>query len=991
MAGTTYLDAYAADKNCLAINTNDSSDFARIWIQCMTCGVAIACVYLVPYFQCGYHRRTKLSQSSTKEFGDPPDAEEEGAEGEAPLEKAGDPEAEEPPELDCSCEQAGAMHKMSTTKASWNPEEDSPEPNLKAAKEHLRKSSPTDMNCKFRGVWSTSLVEVGMIGGPGLELYFRLLQRLGIALLCMSVLTLPIVAFSSLGNFAPETGNFMVRTTIGNLGWIAQAGLPQEERWILVGCQGVDIREYTKIFGWLDVVSTAVFLVIVAYFRFVTIPILKKETQEENLTVADFGLLIDKLPRVIEGQASYEEKLKRLLEERMKAHRDTIKNQQWRKGNSVRLRDPQVHEIALVRDYNGRLSQVKSRAELMLKRDIEAYKGNTAKVEKLDAKIKKKSAFLAKKIDKEEELPVVRAYAILDTPFDAEAVRVQYSFSRFAILRCCQSEKLRFEGHPIRITRPTEPSSLIVENQDIPLRERRYRWGIMFVLSFLALLLSIGLITLMNVVKGNENAAAGSILGSGTCDTAFEYAAESSTDVPACDYMNATLWTEEEVQLMDASGKECYCMTKGFNVLKGDSSLTEGVCEDWLKNTGFAFVVNIGASVVVVVLNTGFRMAVTAFAESEKPLTISQLEESKMTKIFFSQFFNTALIIVIVNYHFATFGLDLGGYYDDTERGWYTVVGGTIVFNMMLNAVLLPAGNAANSVIKRVKRCCKASKAKHQVELIDLYTNPKFDISARFAQLMMFVFVTLFFNAGMPFITPCACVYCLLTYWCDKYILLRGSRRPPIYDTELPTKATDFLLFSVPCHLVMAIIMYSHQCTFPSEPLGGTLGSLAEQGVAAANDAANSTSVDSTGGYTLDRLSRESTWVHTVLLAIYLALLVVKLLTVILGATVGEGFRFFATICCPARAPKIAPDKAGDERSLDQVHWEEAQPTLQTTQPPTSYKLENSLSFEKIAAYLDKGLETEPEPGSTEEPEHTAVTPMTPVHNGKKEPLPEHT
>merc|ERR1712232_1042432 len=121
-------------------------------------------------------------------------------------------------------------------------------------------------------------------------------------------------------------------------------------------------------------------------------------------------------------------------------------------------------------------------------------------------------------------------------------------------------------------------------------------------------------------------------------------------------------------------------------------------------------------------------------------------------------------------------------------------------------------------------------KIKTQDELLKLYTNPEFNISARYAQMLMTVYSTMIFSPGMPALNIFGMIYCIITYWTDKAVLLKGSMRPPVYDTALPVTASQWLLFCVPLHLAMAISMYSDQCTFPSKPLGGELSSYAESG-----------------------------------------------------------------------------------------------------------------------------------------------------------------
>jgi hypothetical protein len=54
-----------------------------------------------------------------------------------------------------------------------------------------------------------------------------------------------------------------------------------------------------------------------------------------------------------------------------------------------------------------------------------------------------------------------------------------------------------------------------------------------------------------------------------------------------------------------------------------------------------------------------------------------------------------------------------------------------------------------------------------------------FAISERVPVILNSVFITLTFAAGLPLLMPIACASMLLTYWVDKYALLRLYARPP--------------------------------------------------------------------------------------------------------------------------------------------------------------------------------------------------------------------
>ncbi|CAE7257698.1 panB [Symbiodinium necroappetens] len=170
------------------------------------------------------------------------------------------------------------------------------------------------------------------------------------------------------------------------------------------------------------------------------------------------------------------------------------------------------------------------------------------------------------------------------------------------------------------------------------------------------------------------------------------------------------------------------------------------------------------------------------------------------------------------------------GPFAEITRGWYAIVGVTILMNMLLNC-FVPAGvTVAKMIVNVFMRCFFRMGVAHQAELLELYTHPEFDIKQKYAQLLTTVFVTLMYGAGLPLLYFLACAFMFCQYWADKYCLLWGSRRPPHYDTKMATEAIESMLYAVPFHCVLAILMYGQTCVFPSNPLGGDLGNLVDEG-----------------------------------------------------------------------------------------------------------------------------------------------------------------
>jgi hypothetical protein len=397
----------------------------------------------------------------------------------------------------------------------------------------------------------------------------------------------------------------------------------------------------------------------------------------------------------------------------------------------------------------------------------------------------------------------------------------------------------------------------------------------------------------------------------------------------------------------------------GYSKVLRDSELYNDICKDWLVSAGSGVAIGVLASFVVLGLNIVFGVVCTVTNDWSRYQSVTTYQNNLMKKIFISKVLNTAgILYMLARYNeFLAVGILFNGPYRGFERGWYAIVGGAMVTNLMINSVTSVQGWGMN-IAMRIARCCLACTIKTQDELLELYTNPEFNISDRFATLLMTTYSTMIFSAGMPALNFFAVIYCFVTYWTDKAVLLRGSRRPPVYNIDMAATASQLLLFAIPIHLYMSISMFSDQCTFPSLPLGGSLGSYAAAGKSQAS------SQSSTSPSIFDSMTLQSTWVHSCMFVVIVTLLLLQLVLQIIGATFGEAWAFLRTAFCPKKGMKIVPEEGEDVEAEDTADlsmgrfamsaWNDPdlQRYLEATCPPTSYSLESRPDWKRIMHYL---------------------------------------
>jgi len=931
------LGIWAKENDCSCVDLNSDTQFKQIWIFCITCaGLVCLSITLV----------ILLTETGKQQIDND---EEEGAK-----------------EKDTVNRKSAAEVKKEMEQALEDTED---EPNLNKALEHLRNTSSTK-NGQWRPIWGTSIKELSDIGGVGTELYFRFLKRLGLCFLYMACLTCISVAFNVASDFAPDNGQALTKTTIGNVGAsVTGSALSPNERFIILkstsGCEGMPLTTMTKIIGWLDFVAIVIFIATLAWWRFVAVPAIAKQADEDDTTVKDFGVEIDKLPRHFEGMEvkndddinNYETELTQHLEERMAYMRKLHKNPRLEATGL-----PKVRELVLVRDCNGQLEKKKTKETLVQDVKIATY----CQEFKTAAKKKKKLDKITKQLDKnlkstEEKLHVVRAFAIVNTQEDAQNLIMDYRFSTYSLIRliqqclgdigtferCCPQRQRFFHDKAIRIQQPPEPTNIIWENQDVPFKYRLLRKVVINLIFILIVIISFVLVYAANAGAKTNMKSNNQLLGTESCDPVVTQMSAAGGEKPyLCYVSNATEWSDSYLAT-NATKDEigCWCGTMGYQKIMNNPGLVTGVCSEWLTATAKGAGIGALATSIVVIINMSVTSLLLWLAKEEKPLSESELNSSKMTKIWALQTLNTGFVIFCVNFHpppGMPFGFIFLGEYSDSVRGWYAVVGAAVLSNMLANVVVPGSTVLFWMLVTKLSRSKSTKKQKHQIQLLRLYQNPPFDISAKFAQLMTTVFVTMTYSAGMPLLYLFAAGYMLFTYWCDKTELLWGSKRPPAIDTTMALDSSQYMLYSVALHCAFGIWMLGQPCTFPSNPVGGSLASFSSSAMTKASAASGTGgSMENTLGA---RLTKESTWMIFSLLLVCIGLWCIWTVLWILGGTVGELFGCIRIcLCSQSNRNRVMPS---DHVAL--LVWDKAKLKIEAICPPASYKMSEHPNFRTL-------------------------------------------
>mmetsp|Transcript_52500 Transcript_52500/g.60046 ORF Transcript_52500/g.60046 Transcript_52500/m.60046 type:complete len:842 (+) Transcript_52500:284-2809(+) len=640
--------------------------------------------------------------------------------------------------------------------------------------------------------------------GTGLQLYFTLIRRLTYLFFFITIAGTVAMYSNWRGEYWDAESSFGVSSK--QLGFANQYGYSLEfiETNTFTTTQMEDMLDKQKEEQNLLLMSAYAVWGLVVIFIHVHKRCSKKETRENlrnNITAGDYAIEVKGLPPDALGEDIAEHF----------------------------AQFGEIAEVSIARKYGESLHLFKKQATLRKKREIltvrrKIYEDKGLKVRKFDkaiCQLNDRILALNQKIAKKypdlsyhEELPLERAYVVFQSVRSRNHCMKKY---RKDNLMCCptslcQSERLRFKGHHLRVKQAVEPSNILWENLEVSRSERCRRGFVIFFCVFLLLVCSFVIIFLIKVNISDDD------INKTTCEPI-------SSTIPK---------TQEEAEAINDSGDlrvKCYCFELGYTTIAQNPSLINGICEDYAKQKATAYFAQFLSAASIIVINGVLRYFLRRLGRYQRYETITRETTSTLKKIFIASFINTAFIPIIIyaslqNYGFVSTLSEIpyiGEYflnegYTDLTREWHLKVPPAVNTFMVWNLIsphflMVILGSISMSCSRRKGR----KRANTQVELNRAYEGLPFDVGTNVAYTLNLFFVTLFFGPALPTLYPLAFLCFLIKYWSDKYFALRLAKKPPNYDERINDTVLSLLPFSLLLFTCATVITYGAPDIWPLE------------------------------------------------------------------------------------------------------------------------------------------------------------------------------
>lgn len=208
----------------------------------------------------------------------------------------------------------------------------------------------------------------------------------------------------------------------------------------------------------------------------------------------------------------------------------------------------------------------------------------------------------------------------------------------------------------------------------------------------------------------------------------------------------------------------CFAAVYGLRLIK--DQLEEGKLSSGKVNENTVRALSILSSLFVVGVNKILLIIIRKFSLREKPITWTAYNMSVALKLTIGRFVNSALIPVIINSKFEKW-FNEGGLVVDVT---YLIVAISIIEPL---SVYFDVFYMIRKLRRwKEKRLGEDSKM-NQSEANELFKGNKLDMANRLSNTANLLLVCIFYAPMMPLAPIVGCFGMFLSYWIEKYLLLR--------------------------------------------------------------------------------------------------------------------------------------------------------------------------------------------------------------------------
>jgi hypothetical protein len=255
-------------------------------------------------------------------------------------------------------------------------------------------------------------------------------------------------------------------------------------------------------------------------------------------------------------------------------------------------------------------------------------------------------------------------------------------------------------------------------------------------------------------------------------------------------------------------------------------------CKEFVEDIVLSLGWSNAVQYMIIAINYCLRIVLIKLCLYMAKTTESEQTELVTNSVFVGQFFNTAILLLLVNANLEAQGIPIlswifEGNLADFDEFWFNDIGNTLVGAMIFN-VYFPIAEfcgfwcmrAAFRQLDRGCSCSASSTKKTSIQqYADLYMGPVFFIHFKYSSMLNIVFVTFMYGFGMPILFPVAAASFFTLYMVEKCMLYWSYRQPPMYDAVLNNSVLNKLSWAPWLYFIFGYWMLTNNTLYENNPV----------------------------------------------------------------------------------------------------------------------------------------------------------------------------
>jgi len=255
-----------------------------------------------------------------------------------------------------------------------------------------------------------------------------------------------------------------------------------------------------------------------------------------------------------------------------------------------------------------------------------------------------------------------------------------------------------------------------------------------------------------------------------------------------------------------------------------DAKDSKRICEIYFEDVKTGKFLGVCITLIIIIFNTILKLVIINAITWVGEDTYSERLASITNGVFVAQFFNTGLLLTLVNAniteHSPKFVTQFfSGEHYDYGPDWYDQVGSKITQTMLINAILPYVGLCTTILIPKVKQMMD-NKDPYQTKKTSsamfkaLWSGGDYVIHFKYSGVLNIVYISCMYGIGMPILFPLAAFNFFNQWVAERIIMAWYMKQPPALDEKLTVNTISMLKFAPMLFLVNGFWILSNQQIF---------------------------------------------------------------------------------------------------------------------------------------------------------------------------------